>query len=156
MRSERYGWSQTLPKWRRGPGAGLLGVLAVGVLSTALLGADCTPDDVEEPPPPPAAAGPALDPSATLITIDAAFNVDPAIVEAKKSESTKLQWVNNSNETVILTFDGAPGGMTLPAGAYSYVWQVNPDASESLKGYSLSVPTSGDLPPGSPAVDVGP
>ena len=99
--------------------------------------------------------GPVLDPTAELVTIDASFSIIPAIVSVSKAAKTKLQWHNQSSESVVITFTGNPVSLILPPGAYSHLWQVSQDAAETSHEYGVAGELSG-TPPGSPSVDVGP
>jgi hypothetical protein len=94
------------------------------------------------------------DASAVIITIDADLNVLPPIVSVSKAAETKIQWHNESEQDVFITFPGTPVRLILPAGAYSHTWQVSSEASETVQEYQVASVLGG--PAGSPSVDVGP
>lgn len=164
-------------QWKRAVGFGILestralgGVL--GILAVLTLVAGCDGDTDTDTSTTDTSTetvtydGPPQDLSATQIEIDASFDVTPARVPAYKAQETKLQWHNGSTESILLVFVGSGTGLVIPAGQYSQVWQVNPDADVntdgSLRPYEYKLKkTSGGAPlegtaPGAPAVDVGP
>ena len=132
---------------------GLLPVLLLLGAAAVLPFAGCTPD--EEQPPTITEEWPQLDPNSKVATIDADLNVTPETINLSKGAGEFMQWKNDSGEDVRITFTGAPVGIVVPAGRVSYVFQVNPRATEGSYPYVLEKP-SGLTSPGTPDVNVGP
>ena len=135
-------------------------VIAVGVMTGAqgcglFGGGDSEPPVIVE-------NHPERDPDAKLVTISSTLLADPRIVELSVSNSESVQWLNNSEWEVTITFVGGAAGFTLPPGVYSYVHKVNPAASPQGYSYLVQSPeytppegTEEDPAPDPPQVDVG-
>ena len=157
----------------RGEGRGMFRVLAgwavcaglALMLGTGLgLGGCSGPpqsSDREGAVPPPPAPGPALDPLATVAAIDDSGTVNPGTVELSKSQGSRVQWKNESNDTMMIILRGSHVAELVPPDQYSTSNRVCIDCENGFYPYVIKRMVAGKPmnpkkgPPGEPQVGVG-
>lgn len=103
--------------------------------------------------------GQTFDSLANIVAIDDSGEVAPIVLELGKGAESRLQWMNDAHDTMLVVFKGAPIGVLVPPGQYSVAHRVcltcpDGDYEYSVLRMTKGAPTSVRVPT-EPRVRVG-